>query len=138
MAEILKKTAAQVSDVQQLTDLTPCSSDLILRCRLDRQAATSSFQQRPVPGSATHRISFDGDWTEIEQRTVERAIAAAEMGRGCDLMARLTGWLWFCYCKRLDDRAVYVAHRAGWSEVLYAFGAAELGAKILTQQRPNA
>ena len=84
-----------------------------------------------MPGFVTYRIFFDGDWTKIEQRAVERAIADAEALRGHDLVARLADQLWFCYCKRLDTMAVYVAHRVGWMKVLHAYRVSDLGLKIL-------
>ena len=77
------------------------------------------------------RIFFDGDWTKVEQRVLERAILDAEALQGGDLAARLCDQLWFCYCKRLDGMAVYVAHRVGWMKVLHAYGVAALSLKIL-------
>ena len=83
-----------------------------------------------MPGSLTHRICFDGEWTEIDQRTVERAIAEAEVVQGRNLTDLLIDRLWVCYCKRLDEGAVFAVHRVGWTHVLYACAAAELGVKI--------
>ena len=80
-------------------------------------------------GSVKPLIFFDGDWTQVEQRILERAIADADASCGSDLPDR--DRLWFCYCKRLGDAAVYMAHRVGWMRVLHAYGAAELGLKIL-------
>ncbi len=79
-------------------------------------------------GSVKQRIIFDGDWTPVEQGVLERAIADAESLHGSDVPDR--DRLWFCYCKRLDGTAVYMAHRVGWMRVLHAYGAVELGLKI--------
>ena len=90
-----------------------------------------------MPLAFTHSIRFDGDWTPTERRLVESAIADAE---GLDVPVSMEphGTLnrsWLCYCKRLSGLTVYMAHRAGWRRVLYAYGPQTLGLRILLFSR---
>ena len=76
-------------------------------------------------------IRFEGDWTGAEKRILQGAISDAE---GLDHPFTAPGRAprpWLCYCKRLSGMTAYIAHRAGWTHVLHAYGAAELGLKIL-------
>ena len=83
--------------------------------------------------SFAHSIRFDGDWTSTERRLVENAIADVE-GLG-EPASNASGHgpnrSWVCYCKRLNGMTVYMAHRAGWQRVLYAYGPQALGLRIL-------
>ena len=92
-----------------------------------------------MPDPAALHIHFEGAWTEAEKRILRSAITDAE-----ELPLPSTAWAagsrsWLCYCKRLDGMTAYMAHRAGWDRVLCAYGAAELGLKILDVggQPPN-
>ena len=76
-------------------------------------------------------IRFEGDWTEAEKRILQGAIMDAQ---GLNHPVAAPGYVpgpWLCYCKRLSGMTAYMAHRAGWTHVLHAYGAAELGLKIL-------
>jgi len=92
-----------------------------------------------VSDSVAHRIHFDGAWTLSARRILERAIADAEVYRSERGEGR-PALQWFCYCKRLGGMTVYIAHRVGWMTVLHAYGATELGEKILLfeNQPPDA
>ena len=88
--------------------------------------------RRPVVHDETAPyIRFEGDWIEAEKRILQGAISDAE---GLDLPVTAREYVpgpWMCYCKRLAGMTAYIAHRSGWTHVLHAYGAAELGLKIL-------
>ena len=84
-----------------------------------------------MPSSTALRIRFDGDWTPVEQRVLECAIADAEGLQEPAMTEPPTVMPWLCYCKRLDGLTVYLAHRTGWPRVLYAYGPHTLGLRIL-------
>ena len=81
--------------------------------------------------SAVIRIRFDGDWTKAEERILESAIADAELLQCTAATRPLATGSWLCYCKRLGDATVYMAHRAGWQRVLHAYAAPALGLRII-------
>lgn len=85
------------------------------------------------PAPSTPSIRFDGDWTPTARHLVENAIADAEglHGPASTTPDHGPGRSWLCYCKRLSGMTVYMAHRAGWQRVLYAYGPQALGLRIL-------
>ncbi len=68
---------------------------------------------------------------EAEQRVLEGAIADAEKRYAATPTAWPVGKPWICYCKRLSDMVVYMAHRLGWTRVLYAYEPIALGLDIV-------
>ena len=84
-----------------------------------------------MPPSPTLRVRFDGDWTPAEQHVLTCAIADAEGLREPAATEPPAVEPWLCYCKRLNGFTVYMAHRAGWQRVLYAYGPHALGLRIL-------
>ena len=100
-----------------------------MRTHLIFPSHTSHRQRYSVSGWIPPHIRFEGDWTDEEKRILTDAIADAENLEASSLgHARIP---WLCFCKRLSGIAVYLAHRAGWDEVMHAYGATELGLKIL-------
>lgn len=83
------------------------------------------------PDRADHDIHFDGDWTETEQRLLERAISDVEKRYTPTNPKPRLGKPWICYCRRLREMTIYMAHRAGWMRVLHAYSALELGLEII-------
>ena len=90
-----------------------------------------------MPDPTALHIHFEGAWTEAEKRLLRCAITDVEALRLASAAPAARSWL--CYCKRLAGMTAYMAHRAGWDRVLCAYGAAELGLKILDVggQPPN-
>ena len=76
-------------------------------------------------------VNFEGDWTQTEQQVLNGAIADVEKLAEPMPLQRRPAKPWLCYCKRLDGVSVYMAHRPGTNNVLYAYGAVELGLEIL-------
>ena len=76
-------------------------------------------------------VDFEGDWTHTEQQVLSGAIADVEKLAESMPQQRQPAKPWLCYCKRLDGVSVYMAHRTGTNNVLYAYGAVELGLEIL-------
>ena len=81
------------------------------------------------PDRAGRHIHFDGDWSETEQRLLERAISEVEKRYAPTNPKRLLGKPWICYCQRVREMTVYMAHRVGWMRVRYAYCA--LGLEII-------
>ena len=77
-------------------------------------------------------VNFEGDWTQTEQQVLNGAIADVEKLAEPIPQQRRPATPWLCYCKRLDGVSVYMAYRTGTNNVLYAYGAVELGLEILT------
>ena len=82
-----------------------------------------------MPDPIALYIHFEGAWTEAEKRLLQCAITDVEERALFSTAPAARSWL--CYCQRLDGMTAYMAHRAGWERVLCAYGAAELGLKIL-------
>ena len=90
---------------------------------------TSHKERYSVPGRILPPISFEGDWTDRERRILVGAIADLEYREAP--AQKYVPLPWSCICKRLSGISVYVAHRARSMHVLHAYGAIELGLKIV-------
>lgn len=76
-------------------------------------------------------VDFEGEWTWREQEVLIGAITDVEKKSAQTPPEALVEKPWLCYCKRFPEVSIYMAHRVGKSEVLYAYNVVELGFEIL-------